>query len=165
MSILNTHIHKLRLYIHKDAPSEYKIRWDEFKAHCENGDEHKNIAEQIKNYCKSQINKDLPYLKREEGGLGGDNNLRNKQIRFRTYFSMNDYRDRDDDIILHEIVSTKYENWTYDELDDLLRAFIKTANYNINSTYDYVSYVNGCIDIFNKNMLCDSYLESDSDSE
>ena len=107
----------------------------------------------------------MPYLKREEGGLGGDNNLRNKQIRFRTYFSMNDYRDRDDDIILHEIVSTKYENWTYDELDDLLRAFIKTANYNINSTYDYVSYVNGCIDIFNKNMLCDSYLESDSDSE
>ena len=159
MNILNTHIHKLRLYIDKDAPSKYKIRWDEFKTHCESGeDKNKNIAEQIKNYCKLQINKDLPYLQREERGLGGDNNLTNKQIRFRTYFGMNDYRDRDYDIILHEIMSTKYENWTYDELDDLLRAFIKTANYYVKS-----NCVNGCINIFNKNMLSDYYLESDSD--
>ena len=48
MKILNTHIHKLRLYIDKDAPLEYKIRWDEFKTHCESGeDENKNIVEQI----------------------------------------------------------------------------------------------------------------------
>ena len=158
MNVLNTHIHELRFYIDKDAPSEYMIRWNEFKTICENG-ENKHIVEQLKSYCKLNINRDLPYLKKEEGGLGGNDNLANKQIRFREYWGDNDYRyKRDNDIILHKITSTDNEKWTYDELDDLLRAFIKTANFNVKA-----DWVNGCIGMFNKKMSDDYYLASDSE--
>lgn len=158
MNVLNTHIHELRFYIDKDVRLEYIKRWNEFKTKCENG-ENKHIVEQLKSYCRLNINKDLPYLKREEGGAGGNDNLANKQIRFRDYWSDKDYRyKRDNDIILHEITSTDNEKWTYDELDDLLRAFIKTANFNIKA-----DCVNGCIGMFNKKMLSDYYLASDSE--
>tara|TARA_Y200000002_G_scaffold382101_1_gene398019 strand:- start:61 stop:537 length:477 start_codon:yes stop_codon:yes gene_type:complete len=158
MNILNTHIHQLRFYIDKDLSSEYIKRWNEFKSKCENG-ENKHIVEQLKSYCKLNINRDLPYLKREEGGLGGNDNLVNKQIKFRDYWGDNDYRyKRDNDIILHEITSTDNEKWTYYELDDLLRAFIKAANFNLKG-----DCINGCIEMFNKKMLDDYYLESDSE--
>ena len=69
----------------------------------------------------------------------------NKQIRFRKHkISLGKYSN-DNDIILHEITSNDNEKWTYDELDDLLYAFIKTANFNINS-----DCVNGCIQMFTK---------------
>lgn len=158
MNILNTHIYELRLYIDIDVTSEYKKLWNIFKTKCENGD-NKNIVEQLKSYCKLNINRDLQYLKRVEGGLGGNDNLENKQIRFRYYMGNNDYRyKRDNDIILHEIISTEEEKWSYDELDDLLRAFIKTANFNVKT-----DCVNGCIVMFNKKMLGDYYLESDNE--
>ena len=158
MNILNTHIHELRLYIDTDVTSEYKKLWNIFKTKCENGD-NKNIVEQLKSYCKLNINRDLQYLKRVEGGLGGNDNLENKQIRFRYYMGDNDYRyKRDNDIILHEINSTEEEKWSYDELDDLLQAFIKTANFNVKT-----DCVNGCIVMFNKKMLGDYYLESDNE--
>ena len=79
--------------------------------------------------------------------------MNNKQIRFRIYYS-----DNDNDIILNKIESTDNEKWTYDELDDLLSAFIKTANSNIKA-----NYVNGRIRMFNRRMLDDNYLESDSE--
>lgn len=158
MNILNTHIYKLIFYIDKDVPSEYMKRWNEFKTKCENGD-NKHIVEQVKSNCKLNINKDFPYLERTEGGLGGNDNLANKQIRFRGYFGNNDGRyKKDNDIILQEITSTDNEKWTYGELDDLLRAFIKTAIFNVKT-----DCVNGYIAIFNKEMLRDYYFESDSE--
>jgi len=159
MNILDTHMHELRFYIDKDAPSEYMKRWNDFKTKCENG-ENKQTVEQLKNYCKLTVNRDLPYLERAEGGLGGSDNLVNKQIRFRhNRISFGKLSD-DNDIILNEIISTDNEKWTYDELDDLLRAFIKTANF-----YVQADCVNGHIGMFNKNMLDDNYLESDSEYE
>ena len=131
MNLLNTHIHELRFYIDKDAPEKYIKRWKEFKKKCENG-ENKHIVEQLKSYCKLENNKNLPYLKRVEGGLGGDD----KQIRFKMCNS-------DNDIILHDIISTTDEKWNYDELDDLIYAFIKTANFNIKA-----DCVNGNIKMF-----------------
>jgi hypothetical protein len=158
MNILNTHIHELIFYIDKDTSSENMERWNDFKTKCENG-KNKHIIERLKSYCNLNINRVLPYLNRCEGGLGGDNNLVNKQIRFRNYHGDNDYRyKKDNDIILHEITSTNNEKWTYDELDDLLRAFIKTVNFNVQA-----DCVNGRIGMFNKNMLDDNYLESDSE--
>ena len=151
MNILNTHIHELIFNIDKNAPSECMERWNKFKNECENG-ENKNIVEQLKSYCKLTINRDLPYLVRCEGGLGGNDNSENKQVRFRK----KKYNCSDNNIVLHEITSTDNEKWTYDELDDLLRAFIKTANFNVNA-----DCVNGHIGIFNKKMLDDYYLESD----
>lgn len=49
----------------------------------------------------------------------------------------------DNDIILHDIISTTDEKWNYDELDDLIYAFIKTANFNIKA-----DCVNGNIKMF-----------------
>ena len=82
MNLLNTHLHQLRFFIDKNAPSEYMKRWDKFKTKCENGD-NKHIVKTLKHYCKLTVNRELPYLERAEGGLGGNNNLLNKQIRFR----------------------------------------------------------------------------------
>ena len=153
MNILNTHVHELIIYIDKDAPSKYMELWKEFKTKCEDGNRNEHIVEQLKDYCKLNANRILPYLDKEEGGLGGNDNLNNKQIRFRIYYS-----DNDNDIILNKIESTDNEKWTYDELDDLLSAFIKTANSNIKA-----NYVNGRIRMFNRRMLDDNYLESDSE--
>ena len=144
MNILNTHIHELKFYIDKDAPSECMNRWTDLKTKCENG-KNKQIVEHLKSYCKLAVNKDLPYLERAEGGLGGNDNLVNKQIRFRIHnISLGRYSN-DNDIILNNITSTDNEKWTYDQLDDLLYAFIKTANFNVNS-----ECVNGYIRMFNK---------------
>ena len=149
MNILNTHIHKLRLYIDKDAPSKYMKRWDDFKKKCENG-ENKHIVEQVKSNCKLIVNRDLHYLERAEGGFGGNNNLVNKQIRFRHQLPWKKYSDND--IILNEITCTDIEKWTYDELDDLLHAFIKTSNFNVQE-----NYVKGSIEMINKNIYYDDY--------
>ena len=54
------------------------------KSDCESGN-NRHIVEQIKNNCKLHKNKNLPYLERVEGGMGGNNNRTDKQIRFRDY--------------------------------------------------------------------------------
>ena len=160
MNLLETHIHKLRFYIDKDAPPIYIERWKDFKKKCEEG-KNQYIIEQIKSYCKMPINKNLPYLKRSEGGMGGDDNLVNKQIRFRQFCStdkrlINDVSCQDNDVVLTEIIGTNSEKWTYEELDDLIYGFIKTANYNIEA-----NCVNGSIEMVNKNTFDDYYLCSD----
>tara|TARA_B100000401_G_scaffold433670_1_gene372625 strand:- start:1655 stop:2107 length:453 start_codon:yes stop_codon:yes gene_type:complete len=149
MEILDTHVHTLRFDLHKDAPDKYIKKWKDFKEQCESGN-NSIIVEQLKNYCKLDTNKNLPYLIRVEGGLGGQNNSINKQIRFR-HFILSD-QERDNDIILHEITSTDNEKWTYDELDDLLISFLKTANLFMNS-----ECVNGHIQMFNRKMLNENY--------
>jgi len=150
MKPLKTHVYKLRFSLDNDAPKEFIKRWDEFKYDCENNNEY--IVEQIKSYSK--LNKKLPYLNRYEGGMGGGNNLVNKQIRFRFYYGPKDYRCRDNDIMFDEIINTKKEKWTVEELDDLIYAFIKTANFNVKS-----KCVSGHIEMFNSDMLSDSYLD------
>jgi hypothetical protein len=145
MDLLNTHLHELRIFMDKNSPSEFMKRWDKFKTKCENGD-NKQIVKKLKTYCKLEINRELPYLERAEGGLGGNDNLTNKQIRFRKHKISFGKPSDDNDIILHEIISTKNEKWTYDELDDLLSAFIKTANFFVKA-----DCVNGYIAILNKN--------------
>ena len=150
MNILDTHIHKLRFKIDKDAPPKYIERWNNFKKSCEEGD-NEDTVQQMKNNCKLNINKNLPYLQRSEGGMGGNNNFVNKQIRFREFFpndnrSLNDGSWKDNDIVLTEITSTEEERWTYEELDDLIYGFIKTANYKLQA-----ECVSGVIEMVNKN--------------
>ncbi len=137
MNLLNTHNHRLVFNLDEDAPEKYIIKWNEFKIKCESGD-NKHIVEQIKRYSKLKINKNMSYLERVEGGLGGDNNRIHKQIRFRHIFlgqqfngSNIPYYKKDTSIIFNEINSTDIEKWTYNEIDDLIYAFIKTANYNM----------------------------------
>ena len=150
MNILNTYIHKLRFSIDSDAPSKYLEKWYHLKQKCETGD-NKDIVKQIKNNSKLDMNKNLPYLNRSEGGLGGDNNINNKQIRFRDNWGENDYRDqKDDNIILHEITNGTDEIWTYKELDDLIYSFTKVAN-----NYLGTECVKGSIEMIDKNTLDD----------
>ena len=82
--------------------------------------------------------------------MGGNNNFVNKQIRFREFFpndnrSLNDGSWKDNDIVLTEITSTEEERWTYEELDDLIYGFIKTANYKLQA-----ECVSGVIEMVNK---------------
>ena len=111
----------------------------------------------MKKYCKLEQNKNIPYLKREEGGIGGDNNNTDKQIRFfRLYSKSINYNDKD--IVLNQIINTNIEKWSYDELDDLIYALTKTFNYFVKS-----ECVNGVIEISNKKCLDDNYLDSDDE--
>ena len=106
----------------------------------------------------------MPYLEREEGGLGGNNNRIHKQIRFRHTFEGKEFNggntpyNKIDDthIIFNEIISTDIEKWSYNELDDLIYAFIKTAKY-----YMGTECVSGHIELINKTTLSDHYLDSD----
>ena len=125
MNILDTHIYKLRFKLDSDATKKYIEKWNKIKEESETTD-NKYLVEEIKNKCKLESNKNLPYLQRNEGGLGGNNNQNNKQIRFR--FNFNSYK-FDDDILLSVLNSDlKNEKWSYEELDDILRSLIKVLN-------------------------------------
>lgn len=155
MNILDTHIYKLRFKLDFDATEKYIKKWNKIKKESETTN-NKFLVEEIKNNCKLESNKNLPYLQRNEGGLGGDNNQNNKQIRFR--FNFNSYK-FDDDILLSVLNSDlKNEKWSYEELDDILRSFIKVLNKKMSC-----ECVNGCIEIFNKNMINDNYFDSETD--
>ena len=137
------YVHKLQFKIDKDAPQEYMNRWIKLKTKCESG-KNENIVNSIKKFCKIEENKILPYLKRYEGGLGGDNNLKNKQMRFRNgrvWGRM--MRHVDNDIVIDEIYNSNVEKWTYEELNDILCAFIKVFEYNVQCE----GCIRGCIEM------------------
>ena len=153
MYILDTHTYELCFKLDLDAPNKYIKKWNEIKYESETTD-NKYLVEEIKNNCKLESNKNLPYLERVEGGLGGNNNQINKQIRFRFNFNSNKL---DNDILLSVLNSDlKIEKWTYEELDDILRSFIIVLNKRMSC-----KGVNGCIEIFNKAMYNDDYFDSD----
>ena len=130
------YVYKLRISIDKDAPPDYMKRWLDFKNKCEGGGgENKHIVERIKQSCSLQENKNLPYLNRSEGGMGGNNNSINKQIRFRRKEPWMSYClwQYDNDILMDQIYCTETEKWTYEEISDLLSAFIKVSENYIGS--------------------------------
>ena len=130
------YVYKLRISIDKDSPPDYMKRWLDFKNKCEGGSgENKHIVEHIKKSCLLQENKNLPYLNRIEGGIGGNNNSINKQIRFRRKKPWMSYClwQYDNDILMDQIYCTETEKWTYEEISDLLSAFIKVSGNYIGS--------------------------------
>ena len=153
MNIIDTHEHRLVFRIDTDAPKEYIKKWKDFKLECEGGESgpstpgpNKKILEQIKENCKLEENKKLPYLKRSEGGLGGNNNIENKQIRFRYYELWSKLPMYvDNNIIFDQITNGKKELWSYEELDDIIYGFIKTANYFMGA-----ECINGYIELKNR---------------
>ena len=137
MNPINTqHAHRLVFMIDNRVPKENMDKWKDFKLKCEDGEynpstsgSNKYILERMKESCKLKKNQDLPYLKRSEGGLGGDNNIENKQIRFRDYRLWTKLpKHLDNDIIMDQITNGNKELWTYEELDDIIYGFIKIAN-------------------------------------
>tara|TARA_B110000285_G_scaffold230235_1_gene296469 strand:- start:3148 stop:3615 length:468 start_codon:yes stop_codon:yes gene_type:complete len=155
MDIMNTHNHTLVFSINTDAPEEYMNRWIDLKYKCDTG-HNRDIVENIKGYCKLECNKQLPYLNRAEGGLGGNDNNIDKQIRFRTDITQ-EYK-KENDIVLGDIdCCTNVNKWTYQELDDLIYAFTKTAN-----EYVEAECVDGYIKMISINTYNDNYLDSDT---
>jgi len=153
MNIIDTHKRRLVFRIDTDAPKEYIKKWKDFKLECEGGESgpstpgpNKKILEQIKENCKLEQNKKLPYLKRSEGGLGGNNNIENKQIRFRDYKLWSKLPMYvDNNIIFDQITNGKEELWSYEELDDMIYGFIKTAN-----DFMGAECINGYIELKNR---------------
>jgi hypothetical protein len=151
---MDTHNHTLVFSIDIDAPVHCANLWKELKFKCETGD-NLDVVETTKKYCKLECNKLLQYLDRLEGGMGGNNNITDKQIRFR--MDSNVYDKNDNDIVLGEIdCDTNGNKWSYQELDDLICAFIKTANH-----YVKAECVNGYIKMISINRYNDNYLDSD----
>ena len=142
---LNTesYIYKLRLSIDKDAPPDYMKCWLDFKNNCEFG-ENIHIVEYIKDLCSLKVNKDLPYLERKEGGIGGNDNRIHKQIRFRNGRMLSKVtKYYDNDIVMDQIYNTETDKWTYEELDDLLSAFIKVSETYVKGK----DCIRGCIEM------------------
>lgn len=157
MSLPETHKITLRFRIDGDAPKEYIDRWLELKTNCENGNNENIVFFWLEN-CTLESVKNLPYLNRCEGGIGGNNNLKNKQMRFRDGILKLSKIDKDNDILLDEVDSTDEEKWTLEELDDLIRGFRKFANKRVKA-----DCVKGYIEMVNKNSLYDHYLDNKDD--
>lgn len=136
--LLDNYIHQLRFRIDTDAPPKYLNKFKKLKYEIENLN-NQHFSFQIKEKCKLLINQNLNILDRFEGGLGGDNNITDKQIRYRT----KPYYQNDNDILIY-VQNSNIEKWTYEELDDIILSFIKVCN-----NYMDTKCVNGCIELIN----------------
>ena len=133
--LLDSHTHMIRFLIDPAAPSEYMDRWTKIKQKIENGDNEWFVNE-LHAHCNLSSNRNLPYLDRCEGGIGNNNNLLYKQLRFKQHepsregipFAL------DNDICIDQIYSTAADKWTYEELDDLIAAMIKVLEYHVQET-------------------------------
>ena len=154
MNIPDTHIVRLRFKIDNDAPKEYMNRWNTLKKDCEynNDNETELIVKEWLAICKNETIRNLPYLNRSEGGIGGNNNKKHKQIRFRPLENILSFR-TDNDIVF-DVSNTNEEKWSFDELDDLIYGFIKFSN-----KYVMADCIKGIIEMVNKNSIYDDYLE------
>ena len=152
MNIPDTHIVRLIFKIDNDAPKEDMNRWNTLKKDCEYNNENELIVKEWLVICKNESIRNLPYLNRSEGGIGGDNNKKHKQIRFRPLQNILFFR-ADNDIVF-DVSNTNEEKWSFDELDDLIYGFIKFSN-----KYVMADCIKGIIEMVNKNSLDDDYLE------
>lgn len=122
----------------------YKTRFQELKNKIESND-NEFFSILIKENCILDSNKNLPLLKRIEGGLGGNINTIHKQLRYEDSILNSFDPFTSNDIVLH-ILDSDIEKWTYDELDDILKSCIISIN-------DYIKFdcVDGCIELIIKN--------------
>ena len=132
----------IRFKLDNDAPEDFIKKWVELKIKCESRDDtsYKEIIEQWLKHCKIKSNKLLPFLDRHELGIGGDDNIIKKQLRFRNLSNKQLFDDPY--IIIDEIYSTDNEKWNYEELHDLINAFKIYADNYINAD----SCINGFIE-------------------
>ena len=65
-----------------------------------------------------------------------------------------------ENVILLHPSNSETQKWTYDELDDIIRSFTIVLNDKMRSPC-----INGCIEMMNKNVFNDDYLNSDGDFE
>jgi len=107
----------IRFKLDHDTPDDFIKKWIELKNKCETWTEtdcRKETIEEWLKYCKISSNKNLPFLNRCELGIGGNNNLIHKQIRFRQRTRLKSFEDND--IIIDQIYNTNHEKWNLEEL-------------------------------------------------
>ena len=121
----------IKFTIDNNAPKDFIKLWKELKNKCETwtkNDCRKEIINSWLKYCKIETNKNLPFLDRCELSIGGNDNIKNKQIRFRQRVEQKSFSDND--IIIDQIYNTDYEKWTFQELHDIINAFkVYASNY------------------------------------
>lgn len=118
----------LRFMMDNDAPKEFVKKWEVFRSVCEGDKEINNeVSVRWTELCRLASNRALPILHRCEGGLGGNSNGTDKQIRYR--MSLDPLRKLDDHILIYLYDSDDGTDvWTDVEIRDLLNAFAQLAN-------------------------------------
>jgi len=156
MYIPDNYTCKLRFCIEKWATKKYKEKWiNKLKKICDGGSENnKYISKLMLSKCSLDSNKNLPILNRSEGGIGGNDNLTNKQIRYQDSIMDELKEDYNENDIKLNILNSNVEKWTLEELDDILKAYTKVFN-----EYMCEKCTIGTIELVNNNLL----YESDSD--
>jgi hypothetical protein len=137
--LLENYNYQLRFYINIDLSKKLIKKWEILQENKNN----KFFYEKMKKYYKLENNKNLLI---KEDCLSNDD----KKINFNFFYNSND-------IIL------KIENlnkWTFEELDDIIYAFIKTAN-----KYMIIHCINGSIEMINNKLLNKNKDEQDEDEE
>ncbi len=117
----------LTLSLHSKKISHLR-KWLEIKENISNG-QHSVLGflVMVFNNCKIPSNRNLRRLKRSEGGLGGDSNTTDKQISFNDGGgeTLDEISTINIDIFDSDDGNSK---WTFEELKDLIEAFIETVN-------------------------------------
>ena len=150
MNIQDTHYVRLIFRIDAYITKPYIDIWNALKKECEYNNANDEIVKEWLIMCKTESNRNLPYLNCSEGGIGY-NNIINKQIRFRPFYS--DISGFRDNYIIFDVQNGNEEKWTLDELDDLIFGFIKYS-----SEYVMKECIEGVIEFVNKNNFDDNYL-------
>lgn len=88
-------------------------------------------------YCSLEKNKSLPFLNRMEGGIGGDNNNEDRQIRCRL---LTNYEPEDRELLL-DVIDTEINKWSFEELRDLVKAFEKFSSEYIHPDNPVQGYI------------------------
>jgi hypothetical protein len=150
MNIPDTHYVRLVFRIDAYITKPYIDIWIALKKECEYNNANDEIVKEWLSMCKTEIVRNLPYLDCSEGGIGY-NNMINKQIRFRPFYS--DISGFRDNYIILDVQNGNEEKWTLDELDDLIYGFVKYS-----SEYVMKECIEGVIEFVNKNNFDDNYL-------
>ena len=106
MELLKMYTHSLRfsmdtrdIDISDNTEMVYINRWNKLKYQCENS-KNRDIVHQVLEHCKLAVNRDLLCFDCMKDGISGSN----KQMRFRNELLYGGISDND--IVLHEILST-----------------------------------------------------------
>jgi len=150
MNIPDTHYVRLVFKIDAYITKPYIDIWNALKRECEYNNANDEIVKEWLTMCKTESICNLPYLDCSEGGIGY-NNIINKQIRFRPFYS--DISGFRDNYIVFDVQNGNEEKWTLDELDDLIYGFVKYS-----SEYVIKECIEGVIEFVNKNNFDDNYL-------
>ena len=125
-------LHKFRFILNKDLKNFYYPQWINWKEKVENSHlvsthTYFQLVENWKNNCHLHNNKYRPVLSNNRGGLGYNGQNRKKILFAKNLKQITSFAEESNSDIIMDIINTKSEYWTPEELEDLMQAFIKTT--------------------------------------